>query len=50
MEKIETREVVLEHCNIFNNDYQQDSRVLHTFISNETFGQILDISQKKLYF
>ena len=24
-------EVVLIHCNIANNDYQQDSRVLYTF-------------------
>ena len=24
-------EVVLVHCNIVNNDYQQDSRVLYTF-------------------
>ena len=27
-------EVVLVHCNIANNDYQQDSRVLYTFIPN----------------
>ena len=25
-------EVVLVHCNIVNNDYQQDSRVLYTFL------------------
>ena len=29
---LERTEVVLVHCNIVNNDYQQDSRVLHTFI------------------
>ena len=28
---LEITEVVLVHCNIVNNDYQQDSRVLHTF-------------------
>ena len=31
-------EVVLIHCNIVNNDYQQDSRVLYTFILNNPFG------------
>ena len=28
---LEITEVVLVHCNIVNNDYQQDSRVLYTF-------------------
>ena len=26
---------VLVHCNIVNNDYQHDSRVLYTFIPNK---------------
>ena len=46
----EITEVVLIHCNIINNDYQQDSRVLHTFAPNKTFGQILDISPKNFTF
>ena len=29
---IEITEVILVHCNIVNNDYQQDSRVLYTFV------------------
>ena len=29
-----------------NNDYQQDSRVLYTFVSNKSFSQLLDISPK----
>ena len=29
---LETTEVVLVHCNIVNNDYQHDSRVLYTFV------------------
>ena len=37
---IEVTEVVLVHCNIFNNDYRQDSRVLHTFVSNKPFGSL----------
>ena len=28
---LEITEVVLVHCNIVNNDYQQDSRFLYTF-------------------
>ena len=29
--------VVLVHCDIVNNDYQQDSRVLYTFVPNKLF-------------
>ena len=29
---LEITEVVLVHCNIVNNYYQQDSRVLYTFV------------------
>ena len=41
---LEITEVVLVHCNIVNNDYQQDSRVLYTFIPNKPFGSLLEIS------
>ena len=30
-------------CNMVNNDYQHDSRVLYTFV-NKYFGSLLDIS------
>ena len=40
----EITEVVLVHCNIVNNDYQQDSRLLHTFAPNKLFGGLLEIS------
>ena len=43
-------ELVLIHCNIVNNDYKQNLRVLHTFVSNKSFGQLLDISPKKIIF
>ena len=43
-------EVVLIHCNIVNNDYQQDSRVLYTFVPNKSFGQLIDISPKNFIF
>ena len=35
---------ILVHCNIVNNDYQQDSRVLYTFVPNKPFGSLLEIS------
>ena len=41
---LEITEVVLVHCNIINNDYQQDSRALYTFVPNKPFGSLLDIS------
>ena len=41
---LEITEVVLVHCNIVNNDYQQDSRVLYTFVPNEPFGSLVEIS------
>ena len=37
---LEITEVVLVHCNIINNDYQQDSRVLYTFAPSKSFGQL----------
>ena len=47
---LEINEVVLMHCNVVNNSYEQNSRVLHTFVSNESFGQLLNISPKKYIF
>ena len=41
---VEIREVVLVHCNIVNNNYQQDSRVLYTFIPNKPFGRLIETS------
>ena len=37
-------EVVLVHCDIVNNDYQQDSTGLYMFVPNKPFGSLLDIS------
>ena len=45
----ETNEVVIVHCNIVNNNYQQDSVVLYAFVPHKSFGQLLDISQKKIF-
>ena len=41
---IEITKEVLVHCNMVNNDHQQDSRVLYTFVANKSFGSLLDIS------
>ena len=37
-------ELVLVPCNLVNNDYQQDSRILYTFVPNKPFGSLLEIS------
>ena len=41
---LEITEVVLVDCNMVNNDYQHDSRVLYTFVPNKSFSSLLDIS------
>ena len=43
-------EVLLVHCNIVNNNYQENSRVLHGFFPNKSFGQLLDILPKNCVF
>ena len=46
---LEITEVVLVHCNIVNNHYQQDSRVLYTFAANKSFDQFLRYFSQKFY-
>ena len=41
---LEIVELVLVHCNLVNNDYQQDSRILFIFVPNKIFGSLLEIS------
>ena len=41
---LEVVELVLVHCNLVNNDYQQDSRILFTSVPNKLFGSLLEIS------
>ena len=41
---LEVVELVMVHCNLVDNDYQQDSRILFTFVPNKTFGSLLEIS------
>ena len=41
---LEVVELVLVHCNLVNNDYQQYSIILYAFVPNKTFGSLLEIS------
>ena len=41
---LEITEVVLVDCNVFSNDYQQDSRVLYEFVPSEPFDSLSKIS------
>ena len=50
MPHFEIVEKLLVHCNIVNNYYQQDSRVLYTFVPNKSFGSLLEISPKNEMF
>ena len=50
MPHLEITEVLLIHCNTVKSDYQQDSRVLDTFVPNKALGQLLDISPKNVIF
>ena len=46
--KLESVEVVLVHCNLVNNNYQQASKVLFTFVPNKQFGQLINTSPHSL--
>ena len=46
--KWESVEVVLVHCNLVNNNYQQPSKVLFTFVRNKEFGQVINIAPHSL--
>ena len=46
--RLETVEVVLVHCNLVNNNYQQASKVLFTFVPNKQFRQLITITHHSL--
>ena len=46
--KLESVEVVLVHFNLVNNNYQQASKVLFTFVPNKQLGQLINISPHSL--
>ena len=37
---LEILKLVLVYCNLVNNDYQQNSRILYTFIPNKPFDSL----------
>ena len=45
---LESVELVLVHCNLVKNDYQQTLKVLLTFVPNKQFGQLINISPHSL--
>ena len=44
--RLETVEVVLVHCNLVNDNYQQASKVLFNFVSNKQFGKLIKNNSK----
>ena len=46
--KLENSEVVLVHCNLVDNSYQQASKVLFTFVPDKKYGQRMNISPHAL--
>ena len=48
--RLENVEVVLIHCNLVNNSYQQHSRVLFTFVATKQYGKLISISPHSLIF
>ena len=42
--KLESVDLVLVHCNVVNNHYQQASKVLFTFVPNKKYGQLITVS------
>ena len=47
---LEITEVALMHCDVVNNSYQQNSRVLYTFVPNKSFDQLLNVSHEYFIF
>ena len=47
---LEITEVVLLSCNIAINNYQRNSRVFYTFVTNKSFSQLLLYSARNFIF
>ena len=50
MAHLEIVKLVLILCNLVNNNYQQNSRILHTFVPNKPFGSLSEISPPNYIF
>ena len=44
MPRLVVAELILIHCNLVNNNCQQNSRILYTFTPDKSFGSLLQIS------
>ena len=47
---LEIVELVLIHCNLVTNNYQQNSRILYTFTQDKSFGSLIQISPPNHFF
>ena len=48
MSKSESLEIVLVHCSLVNNNYQEASKVWFTFVPNKQFGQLITVAPRSL--
>ena len=46
--KLESVDLVLVHCNLVNNSYQQACKVLFTFVPNKKYGRLITVSPNSL--
>ena len=46
--KLESVDLVLVHCDLVNNSYQQASKVLFTLVPNKKYGQLITVSPHSL--
>ena len=46
--KLESVDLVLVHCNLVNNSYEQASKVLFTYVPNKKYGQLITVSPNLL--
>ena len=46
--KLESVDLVLVHCIVVNNSYQQAPKVLFTFVPNKKYGQLITVSSETL--
>ena len=46
--KLGSVDLPLVHCNVVNNNYQQASKVLFTFVPNKKYGQLITVSPETL--
>lgn len=46
--QLEIADVVLVHCNLVDNQYQLNSKILHSFVPDKPFGHLLNITPPHL--